>query len=168
VTDRYRLVPAAYVLLRRAGAGGADEVLLQLRRDTGFMDGYWAAAAAGHVEAGESVLAAACREVTEELGVTVAPADLVPVTAMHRTQATGDPVDERVDFFFECRRWSGQPHLVEPHKAADLGWFSLDSLPDPVVPHEQWVLERLGDRMPPVVTYGFSERPGSAVPLTHE
>ena len=31
-------------------------MLLQLRRGTGYMDGHWAAAAAGHVEAGESVL----------------------------------------------------------------------------------------------------------------
>ena len=48
------MVPAAYVILRRG-----DEVLLQLRRNTGFRDGHWACAAAGHVEAGESVLSAA-------------------------------------------------------------------------------------------------------------
>jgi len=55
---RFRVVPAAYVLLRREG-----QVLLQLRRGTGFMDGFWAAGAAGHVEAGESVLDAAVRDV---------------------------------------------------------------------------------------------------------
>lgn len=48
VPNRF-LVPAAYVILRRD-----EHVLLQLRMNTGYMDGYWATAAAGHVEAGES------------------------------------------------------------------------------------------------------------------
>lgn len=147
----FRVVPAAYVLLRRA-----DEVLLQLRRATGYRDGHWAAAAAGHVEAGESVLAAACREAAEELGVRIDAADLVPLTGMHRTAGTGDPVDERVDFFFSCHRWAGEPRRMETGKAADLRWFTLDALPEPVVPHERFVLEHLGaGDLPPVVAFGF-------------
>ncbi len=54
VTSRFRVVPAAYVIFRRG-----DEVLLQLRQNTGYRDGYWATAAAGHVEEDESVFAAA-------------------------------------------------------------------------------------------------------------
>ena len=49
MTDRFRVVPAAYVFLLRPGPDG-DEVLLQRRRNTGYMDDHWAAAAAGHVE----------------------------------------------------------------------------------------------------------------------
>jgi 8-oxo-dGTP diphosphatase len=151
VTDRFRVVPAAYVVLRRG-----DEVLLQLRRNTGYRDGYWAAAAAGHVEADESVVDAARREALEELGIEVAADDLTPLCAMHRTHGNHQPVDERVDFFFETRRWVGEPTLLETDKAADLGWFSLSALPDPVVPHELLVLERLRDAtLPAVVTYGF-------------
>ncbi|MBA2698833.1 MAG: NUDIX domain-containing protein [Nocardioidaceae bacterium] len=151
MTDRFRVVPAAYVLLRRH-----DEVLLQLRQGTGYMDGHWATAAAGHVEAEESVFAAACREAHEELGVMIEVADLVPLTSMHRTHGNGRPVDERVDWFFECRRWVGEPRLVETDKAADLRWFGLDTLPQPVVPHELAVLDRLraGDLLP-VITHGF-------------
>jgi 8-oxo-dGTP pyrophosphatase MutT (NUDIX family) len=75
---------------------------------------------------------------------------------MHRTGAGSEPIDERVDFFFECQRWSGEPRLLESDKAADLRWFPLDKLPDPVVPHEPFVLEGLtrGD-VPPVVAFGF-------------
>ncbi len=75
---------------------------------------------------------------------------------MHRTHGNHDPIDERVDFFFECTPWSGEPRIMEPDKNADLRWFSLDALPDPVVPHELHVLERLraGD-LAPVVTFGF-------------
>ena len=155
VAERFRVVPAAYVLLRRG-----DEVLLQLREGTGFMDGHWALAAAGHVEDGESVYDAGCREAHEELGVTVDPADLVPLTSMHRTQLNGRSIDERVDWFFTCVRWTGEPVLQEPDKAADLGWFALDSLPAPVVPHELMVLTRLrSGNVPPIVTFGFSPAP---------
>lgn len=144
-------MPAAYVLLREG-----NEVLLQLRSGTGYMDGHWACAAAGHVEKYETVFAAACRETAEELGVTIDETDLRPLTAMHRTQAEHDPIDERVDFFFACERWQGEPRLVEPTKAAGLDWFALDKLPDPVVPHEKYVLDgiRTGT-LSPISAFGF-------------
>jgi 8-oxo-dGTP diphosphatase len=157
---RFQVVPAAYVFLRR-DVDGAGQVLLQLREGTGYMDGHWAAAAAGHVEAGESALEAAVREAAEELGITVDPSDLMPLCAMHRTAAPHGPVDERVDFFFECRRWSGQPHTVETDKSVDLRWFDLDALPDPVVPHERQVLDALErGAVPPVLVHGFSDAAG--------
>ncbi len=149
--QRFQVVPAAYVLLRRG-----DEVLLQLRQHTGYRDGHWACAAAGHVELGESVFAAAIREAREEIGIEIAIADLVPLTGMHRTHGNGLPIDERVDFFFGCTRWAGVPERREPAKQADLQWFSLDALPDPVVPHEKFVFDavRTGS-LPPVVSFGF-------------
>lgn len=151
VTERFQVVPAAYVILRRGG-----EVLLQLRRNTGYRDGYWATAAAGHVEADESVLAAAVREAREELGIAVAPSDLLALCAMHRTHGNHRPIDERVDFFFSCTTWRGVPRVVEPDKAADLRWFALDALPPNVVPHERFIFDSLMTGGPPaVVTFGF-------------
>ncbi|GAA4699082.1 NUDIX hydrolase [Nocardioides conyzicola] len=136
---RFVVVPAAYVFLLRDGDAGT-EVLLQLRQNTGYMDDHWAAAAAGHVERGETAYDAAHREAHEELGVS--DLDLVFVTSMQRT-GHDEPIDERVDFFFTARSWSGEPRIVEPDKAADLRWCPLDALPDPVVPHERSVLESL-------------------------
>ena len=151
MVNRFRVVPAAYVVLRRG-----DDVLLQLRQNTGFMDDHWAMAAAGHVEADESVFAAAVREAREEVGIEIDPTDLVGLTGMHRSGRTGDPIDERVDWFFECRRWQGEPALQEHDKAAALDWFPLRELPDPVVPHERYVLEHLAaGTLSPVVTFGF-------------
>ncbi len=144
-------MPAAYVVLRRG-----DEVLLQLRQGTGYRDGHWATAAAGHVEAGEPVTAAAAREALEEVGVRISPDDLVPLPTMHRTHGNGRPVDERVDFFFTCTRFSGEPRRLEEHKSADLRWFALDALPEPVVPHELRVLELLrAGAVPPILVEGF-------------
>jgi len=136
---RFVVVPASYVMLLRDGATG-PEVLLQLRKNTGYMDDYWAAAAAGHVEKGETAYAAAQREALEELGIT--DVDLTFVTAMQRTRSA-EPIDERIDFFFTARSWSGEPRIVETEKAADLRWCPLDALPDPVVPHERAVLEAI-------------------------
>ncbi|WP_425450754.1 NUDIX hydrolase [Xylanimonas oleitrophica] len=137
---RFRVVPAAYVYLRREG-----QVLLQLRRGTGYRDGHWAAAAAGHVEPGESVVQAAVREAREELGVEVDEPDLRPVTVMHRGQPGGPALEQRVDVFFEAHRWAGTPTLLESAKAADLRWFPFVALPEPVVPHELRVLRALRD-----------------------
>src|SRR5919107_1923242 len=148
--NRFVVVPAVYVyLLRPAPMPGGREVVLKLRGGTGFMDGHWAAAVAGHVEKGESVYDAGRREAAEEIGVT--DVDLVPWCAMQRT-GTGDPIDERVDYFFTSTSWSGTPRILEPLKCADLRWFDLDSLPSPVVPHELRVLATIrSGSTPPIV-----------------
>lgn len=148
---RFTVVPAAYVLLRRG-----DEVLLQLRRGTGYYDEHWAFGAAGHIEAGESLPAGAAREAREELGVELAPGALEFVTLMHRTDGSGRPIEQRFDVFFQAREWAGEPRLMEQGKAAGLDWFPLDALPAPVVPHELRVLEALrAAPVPGITTFGF-------------
>jgi len=153
MTDRFVVVPAAYVfLLRPAPMPGGREVLLQLRRGTGYMDEHWAAIA-GHVERGESVYDAGRREAAEEVGLD--EVDLVPWCAMQRT-GTGEPIDERVDYFFTATSWVGAPRIMEPQKCADLRWFNLDALPSPVVPHELRVLASIrAGHTPPIVIHGF-------------
>lgn len=140
------LVPASYVFLLRDGAAG-PEVLLHLRQATGYMDGHWASLA-GHVEAGETAVAAAVREVREEAGVDVDPADLVPLTTVHRTTPGAGQREQRVDFFFTARRWRGEPRVAEPAKNAGLSWFPLGRLPDPVQPQEAQVLAELRSDAP--------------------
>jgi 8-oxo-dGTP diphosphatase len=139
-------------MLRDGDAG--TEVLLQLRQHTGYMDDHWAAAAAGHVEKGETAYDAARREAREE--IDVGDLDLVFVTSMQRTRG-GEPIDERIDFFFTARWWSGTPRIVEPEKCAALEWYPLSALPEPVVPHELKVLRAIIDgETEPYVTFGFN------------
>ena len=152
--DRFVVVPAAYVFLLRDGVGG-PEVLLQLRQNTGFMDGHWAGAAAGHVEKGETAYDAARREALEEIGV--GDLDLTFQTSMQRTRG-GEPIDERIDFFFTARSWSGTPRIMEPAKCAALKWYSVAALPEPVVPHELKVLQGIIEgELAPYTTFGFGE-----------
>jgi len=144
---RTLLVAASYVVLRRG-----DEVLLHLRRGTGYRDGHWALPA-GHVDPGESVVDAAVREAREEVGVELT--DVRPLTAIHRFEPHGPAVEQRVDVFFEATSWSGTPTIREPDKAAGLRWFPLAALPEPVVPHERFVLTALaaGGALPAVVIW---------------
>ncbi|WP_227820158.1 GNAT family N-acetyltransferase [Agromyces aureus] len=151
---RFSVIPAGYIFLLEG-----SRVLLQLRSGTGYYDGWWGASAAGHVDAGESVVRGTLREAAEEIGVSVDPADLVPLTTMHRTGPTSATVEQRVDFFFACRSWAGEPRLLET-TASDLRWFELDDLPENVVHHERFVLEGVaaGD-LAPITAFGFA--PGS-------
>ena len=150
--SRFVVVPASYVFLLRDGIAGT-EVLLQLRQNTGYMDHHWAAAAAGHVERGETAYDAAHREAVEE--IAVGDLDLKFVTAMQRTRS-GEPIDERIDFFFTARSWTGEPRIVEREKCAELRWCPLTALPDPVVPHELAVLEAIRTgRTTAYSTFGF-------------
>ncbi|CAM3586759.1 NUDIX domain-containing protein [Nocardioides zeicaulis] len=154
MTDRFALVPASYVYLLRDGEAGT-EVLLQQRGPVPYMPGHWAAAAAGHVEPGETAYDAARREAVEELGIT----DLALEFAftMQRSQF-GPAVEERVDFFFTARSWTGEPRVVEEHKADGLGWFGVDALPEPMVPHEAHAIAHLfsGERY---LTFGWPASP---------
>lgn len=156
MTERFTIVPASYVYLLRTTpddrGSGHTEVLLQLRQHTGYRDGHWAAGAAGHVERGETAYRAAEREAFEELGIT--DLDLEFVTTMQRT-AHGDPIDERADFFFTARSWTGEPRIVEPRKCAELRWCDLDDLPTLMVPHEKVVLDGLRAGLPAYLTHGF-------------
>ena len=134
----FSLIPASYVFLRKGG-----DVLLQLRHNTGYMDGCWVAGAAGHVEPGETARQAAVREAREELGVILRPEDLTLATVMQRTDGTDAPREQRIEWFWTATSWGGVPTIQEPHKATAIRWWSLDALPDEVPDYELSVLAGL-------------------------
>lgn len=154
---RFSVVPAAYLVLTREGRSGI-EVLLQLRGATGYMEGWWACGAAGHVESGEPADLAVVREAAEELGITVDPAGLHLATVLQRGCVLGGPIEQRIDLFFVTSDFAGKPSITEPDKAVDLRWWPLTDLPELVVPHERQVLEHLRDQFaePPALSTGPS------------
>jgi len=152
--SRFSVVPSSYVYLRRGSS-----VLLQLRQNTGYMDGCWAAGAAGHVELGETAAGAAAREAREELGLTLDPAALVPIAVMQRTDGTDEPREQRVDWFFACDEWDGEPQILEPRKCAELAWFDLDVLPERMPGYERTALAALrAGGSATLLDVGFSSR----------
>ena len=58
----------AVILLWLRDSGERQEILLQRLQNTGYADGMWDFACSGHVELGESMKQALCREAEEELG----------------------------------------------------------------------------------------------------
>ena len=134
------------------------EVLLQLRGPgASYMVGRWACGAAGHVELGESVAAAAAREAREELGIELDADAISPLCTLQRTEpGNDDPIEQRADFFVVARRWAGEPTIQEPDKCQELRWCPLDDLPAPMVPHEEVVLRALAQgEVPAFLSLGF-------------
>lgn len=128
---RYRPVVDVHLLLF-----DGDRVLLGRRQGTGYADGEWQIMPSGHLEEGESVIDTAVREAREELGIDVSGLDVVHV--MHHRNAGGTA---RIGFFLVARDHAGTPVNAEPHKCAELGWFSADDLPEGTVPYARAGIE---------------------------
>lgn len=133
--DYFQLIPAVFVMLQ-----DGDKVLLIRRLNTGWRDGEYTLPS-GHLDGNETARVAATREVKEEVGVDVKPEDVDFVHVIHRRGDEGD--HERVDFFFKARKYSGKPYNAEPKKCDDIGWFSLDSLPEKTIPMIRHALEQI-------------------------
>src|SRR5215211_4926760 len=106
-----------------------DQILLLRRFNTGYADGQYSVPA-GHLDGGETVVAAARREGLEETGVRIEAEDVAFSSVMHRRDG-----DERVDFFVNIHTWQGEPVNTEPEKCDELRWVSVNRLPDNVIPY---------------------------------
>ena len=54
----------------------------------------------------------------------------------HQAVLLLDEVD-RIGFFFEATRWSGEPVNREPEKCLGLEWFSVHELPDDIIEYPE-------------------------------
>jgi mutator protein MutT len=113
-----------------------DEQVLLLRRfNTGYADGQYSVPA-GHLDGGETVMAAAAREAEEETGVRIEPSDMVFSSVMHRQEG-----DERVDFFVQVQQWLGEPTNTEPNKCDELRWVNINELPANTIPYVRQAIQ---------------------------
>lgn len=108
------------LLIRKAEAGA---ILLGLKKK-GFGAGKYVGFG-GKIEDGESVLAAAMREVREETGLRVSEEDLEPVAELWFRFPARPEWNHRVHVFV-AQRWQGSPQESPEMKPA---WFALDELP---------------------------------------
>ena len=112
-----------------------NQVLLIRRCNTGFADGMYSVPA-GHLDGGETVIAAAAREAQEEIGVQLDPDCIHFSQVMHRMDG-----DERVDFFVHVSGWNGEPFNAEPEKCDELRWVNVDDLPANTIPYIRQALK---------------------------
>lgn len=77
---------------------------------------------AGYVEVNESAKEALCREVKEEIGITIFPEDLKLVYVSHRGTER-----DNIDLFMICDKWEEEIENREPHKCSELRFFLLEA-----------------------------------------
>ncbi len=116
-----------------------DEILLLRRFNTGYRDGEYSVPA-GHLDGGETVLAAAAREAGEEVGVQIDTDDIIFSSVMHRNEG-----EERIDFFVHVKKWSGDPFNAEPDKCDELRWAQTGLLPENIIPYVRRAIENHRD-----------------------
>jgi 8-oxo-dGTP diphosphatase len=82
----------------------------------------------GHLEMGESFLECSKKEVREEVGLEIEEVEFLAVVNNILSREK-----HYVNIDFVARGVSGIPIIGEPDKIAEIGWYSLDDLPQPLM-----------------------------------
>ena len=124
------LMPGATVLVEHVDG----RILFVKRVD----DGTWCHPG-GHAEPGLGFAETAARELAEEAGIVVDPAELVAFASISEhplhtiTYANGD-VTQCFTMWFALQAWDGDPESVTiDDESTAIGWFSPDDLPEPMM-----------------------------------
>lgn len=131
---RHSNIPVSHLLIVKE-----KKVLLIRRFNTGYEDGNYSLIA-GHVDENETFTKAIIREAKEEAGINIKSTDLKFVLLMHRNSKQ-EINNERADVFFMVQKWSGKLRNMEPEECDDFAWFSLDNLPENIIPYIKKAIE---------------------------
>lgn len=118
-------------------------VLLNRRSD----NGKWSLIG-GIPDPGEQPAACAVREVHEETAVRCVAERVVLVQALEPVRYDNGDVCQYMDITFHCRAVGGEAR-VNDDESLDVGWFSLDALPD----LSEFALFRIKQAMSDTVTW---------------
>ena len=130
--------------LPRVGCGAAilqDGRLLLARRRRPPEAGCWGLLG-GKVDPFETVPAAVAREIAEEIGIQIQPQTLLCVVdQIDRTAG-----EHWVAPVYLIEAYAGEPRLMEPEALSELGWFRLDTLPEPLTEATRQAVSALRQR----------------------
>lgn len=129
--ERFKIFIAVYLILVKDG-----EILFSKRANTGYMDGGFSLVS-GHLDGAETAKQGIIREAHEEAGIVMEEKDLNVVHVMHRYR----PEREYIDIYLKAENWEGEVSNMEPDKCSDLKWFSLDKLPENILPEVKSAIE---------------------------
>jgi 8-oxo-dGTP pyrophosphatase MutT (NUDIX family) len=123
-TDSMTLLAAAVVVHDHS----SDHIVL-LRRGprAKFGRGLWDLPV-GKSDPGEPVTATAVRELREETGLIVDPADLRLAPVVHGAHGVESP-NGFLTVIFTAHRWRGALRNAEPDKHSEVRWVPVDALP---------------------------------------
>jgi 8-oxo-dGTP diphosphatase len=124
--------PTILLVVAAALSNTDGRILLQKRPKGKAMAGLWEFPG-GKLLPGETMAAALCRELHEELGIVIAPEDLTPVSFVNA------PLDDRqlLLCLYGARRWQGEP---KPLEGQELGWFAPSEMPSLAMPPADYPL----------------------------
>ena len=136
--ERYKSICAVFLILTRMNKN-AEEILLQKRQNTGYMDGKYDTGCSGHLEPNESIMTALIREAKEELGIVLQEEDLKLASVVH------DFPDNYIRFFFKATNYEGVPTIMEPEKCSELIWVPTNNLPEDTIFHIKSTIENISN-----------------------
>lgn len=125
--ERFK-TPSAVILMLMRNRNGKEQILLQKRKNTGYMDGYYDFGVSGHVENRETMKMALIREAKEEIGIKIDTKDVEFVTMIH-------DIRKNIYFngYFKVTKWEGEPRINELDKIEEIKWFDLENLPNNII-----------------------------------
>ncbi|MGK5529046.1 NUDIX domain-containing protein [Streptomyces sp. URMC 129] len=130
-------------------------VLLQRGPEAKFGRGLWDLPV-GKSDPGEPITATAVRELKEETGLTVDPADLRLAHVIHAAHGVESP-NGFLTVVFVTHRWRGTLVNAEPHKHSRVAWVSTREIPEEIVFSADRVIERcLGADGPGITLHGWA------------
>jgi 8-oxo-dGTP pyrophosphatase MutT (NUDIX family) len=133
--ESHTLLVAA-VIVHDEAAGRV--LLLQRAAGSKFAPLHWDLPS-GKADKGESVTAAAARELAEETGLTVDPATLRVAGIIHGAWGVEAP-NGFLTVIFAARQWHGEPVNAEPRKHSQVAWFPVGRVPAELVPDRRQAL----------------------------
>jgi len=129
--EKLKVKLAVYLVVR-----DKEQILLLKRQNTGYMDGYYSLIA-GHVDPSEDALRAMAREAKEEASISIKERDLKLLLTCHRTSCN------YIDLYFTTKTYSGTITNQEPDKCSDLSFFSVNNLPENIIPEVKKSIESI-------------------------
>jgi 8-oxo-dGTP pyrophosphatase MutT (NUDIX family) len=148
--DSHTLLVAAVIVHDKT----ADQVLL-IQRGPGakFAPRHWDLPV-GKADKGEVITTTAARELKEETGLNVDPAELTVAGIIHGAWGVESP-NGFLTVVFVTHTWTGEPTNAEPHKHSQVTWYPVEQVPSEFVSTTRTALMNYLHGGPMVSTDGF-------------
>ena len=122
--DSHTLLVAA-VIVHDQAAGRV--LLIQRGPEAKFAPWHWDLPV-GKADKGEVITTTAIRELNEETGLVVDPAELKVAGIIHGAWGVEAP-NGFLTVVFATQTWTGEPVNAEPHKHSQVAWFPVEQVP---------------------------------------